>query len=68
MFPEARSWNQPVEIMRRKLRVQREFFFVGVVDDTVVGTALAGYESLGFAVEPRISMGKVLASGATSPG
>jgi ribosomal protein S18 acetylase RimI-like enzyme len=44
IFPEDRPWNDPAEIIRRKRAVQRELFFVAVVDADVVGTALGGYD------------------------
>ena len=39
-----RPWNDPRRDIARKMRVQRELFVVGVVDSTIVATAMAGYE------------------------
>lgn len=36
--------NAPSASIRRKLAYQRELFFVGVQDDKVVGTVIAGYD------------------------
>jgi ribosomal protein S18 acetylase RimI-like enzyme len=44
VFPEERPWNTPVEIIRRKCAIQGELFFVAVIDEDVVGTALGGYD------------------------
>ncbi len=37
-------WNDPAKDIRRKLRVQREMFLVGLVGDRLVATVMAGYE------------------------
>ena len=116
VFPDPAPRNRPECIIRDKLRVQRDLFFVARRDDVIVGTAMGGfdgrrgwvyavavrpshqrhgigarlmaeveaslaargcpklnlqvvssndavvafYESLGYAVEERVSMGKVL--------
>jgi RimJ/RimL family protein N-acetyltransferase len=44
VFPNPPSWNVPAEDIRRKLSVQRELFFVGVIDERVVGTTMAGFD------------------------
>jgi ribosomal protein S18 acetylase RimI-like enzyme len=36
--------NDPIEDIRRKLRVRPDLFLVGTVDDVVVGSVMAGYE------------------------
>lgn len=36
--------NDPVKDIRRKLRVQREMFLVGLIDGRLVATVMAGYE------------------------
>jgi len=115
-YPEPR--NNPQKVIRDKLAVQRDLFFVALIDGVVVGTVMGGYDGhrgwiyslavrpevrrrgigtalmrhierelarrgcakinlqllasnaatvafyqkLGFAVEERVSMGKVLAS------
>ena len=58
-FPHAPARNEPVANIRRKLGVQRELFFVAVVDGRVAGTAMAGYDGhrgwvYGVAVDPRM--------------
>ena len=40
----VRSWNDPRKDIERKLRVGAELFLVGVVNDRVVATVMAGYE------------------------
>jgi ribosomal protein S18 acetylase RimI-like enzyme len=44
VFPVDRPWHDPVEIIRRKRALQREWFFVASLDSAVVGTALGGYD------------------------
>ena len=39
-----RPWNDPRKDIARKLRVQPDLFLVGIVDDEVVATVMAGYE------------------------
>lgn len=39
-----RPWNDPNKDIARKLRVQRELFLVGTVDEVVVATVMAGYD------------------------
>lgn len=40
----VRPWNDPRKDIRRKLRVNREWFLVGEEDGRIVGTVMAGYE------------------------
>ena len=40
----TRPWNNPQKDIQRKLRVQPECFFVGVVDTQVIASAMAGYD------------------------
>jgi ribosomal protein S18 acetylase RimI-like enzyme len=40
----VRPWNDPHKDIARKLQVQRELFLVGMLDDHVVATAMAGYD------------------------
>jgi ribosomal protein S18 acetylase RimI-like enzyme len=40
----TRPWNDPHKDIARKLKVQRELFFVGEVDGKVVASVMAGYE------------------------
>ena len=37
-------WNDPHKDIRRKLTVQRDMFLVGLVNDKVVASIMAGYE------------------------
>ena len=39
-----RSWNDPKKDIARKLQVQPELFLVGVENEKIVGTVMAGYE------------------------
>lgn len=43
-FPDDPPWNQPRDVIRRKMTVQPELLFVALVGDQVVGTVLAGYD------------------------
>lgn len=40
----TRPWNDPRKDIRRKLAVRPDLFLVGVIDDQVVATAMAGYD------------------------
>jgi ribosomal protein S18 acetylase RimI-like enzyme len=40
----TRAWNDPHKDIARKLTVQRELFFVGEVEGTIVATVMAGFE------------------------
>jgi len=44
VFPDSSAWNVPEEDIERKLAVQRESFYVVVVDGKLVGTAMGGYD------------------------
>jgi ribosomal protein S18 acetylase RimI-like enzyme len=37
-------WNDPAQDIARKLQVQRELFFVGVIEEKVVATVMASYD------------------------
>jgi ribosomal protein S18 acetylase RimI-like enzyme len=55
----VRPWNDPRKDIRRKLRVNPEWFLVGEKAGKVVGTVMAGYEGHRgwinyLAVEPRL--------------
>jgi ribosomal protein S18 acetylase RimI-like enzyme len=39
-----RPWNDPHKDIARKLEVQPELFLVGVVDEVVIASVMAGYE------------------------
>jgi len=40
----TRTWNDPRKDIRRKLAVRPDLFLVGVIDDEIVATAMAGYD------------------------
>jgi ribosomal protein S18 acetylase RimI-like enzyme len=40
----TRSWNDPAKDIARKLTVQRQWFLVGVVDERIVASVMAGYD------------------------
>jgi ribosomal protein S18 acetylase RimI-like enzyme len=40
----TRPWNDPHKDIARKLEVQPELFLVGVVDEAVIASVMAGYE------------------------
>jgi ribosomal protein S18 acetylase RimI-like enzyme len=40
----TRPWNDPHKDIARKLAVQPELFLVGVLNETVIATVMAGYE------------------------
>jgi ribosomal protein S18 acetylase RimI-like enzyme len=44
VFPDDPPWNRPGEIIRRKLAVQPDLFWVGVLDQHIVATVMAGYD------------------------
>jgi ribosomal protein S18 acetylase RimI-like enzyme len=41
-YPEPR--NEPARVIRHKMAVQPELFFVAIVDGSVVGTVMGGYD------------------------
>jgi ribosomal protein S18 acetylase RimI-like enzyme len=43
-FPHDGGWQDPRDMIRRKLAVQRELFLVGEWEGAIVGTVLAGYD------------------------
>jgi ribosomal protein S18 acetylase RimI-like enzyme len=43
-FVESRPWNQPREVIRRKLAVAPELFLVGRQDGRVVAAVIAGWD------------------------
>ena len=43
-FVEARAWNQPREVIRRKLAVARDLFLVGTLGGRVVAAVIAGWD------------------------
>ena len=40
----VRPWNDPHKDIARKLKVQPQFFLVGLNDDAIAATVMAGYE------------------------
>jgi ribosomal protein S18 acetylase RimI-like enzyme len=44
VLPDAAPHNDPATTIRKKLAVQRELFFVGLLDGVVVGTVMGGYD------------------------
>jgi ribosomal protein S18 acetylase RimI-like enzyme len=40
----TRPWNDPRRDIARKLRVQPEWFLVGVIDGKIIATVMAGYD------------------------
>jgi ribosomal protein S18 acetylase RimI-like enzyme len=43
-FVEQRSWNQPRELIRRKVAVARDLFLVATLDRRIVGAVIAGWD------------------------
>jgi ribosomal protein S18 acetylase RimI-like enzyme len=44
VFPSAPIWNHPESDIRRKLLTQRELFIVAELENTIVGTAMGGFD------------------------
>jgi len=44
VFQSSEPHNDPATAIKRKLAVQRDFFFVAVVDGVLTGTVLGGYD------------------------
>lgn len=44
VFPEAPSHNNPARDIRTKREVQPELFLVALLEDQIVGTAMAGFD------------------------
>jgi len=43
-FVEPRPWNQPRELIRRKVGVARDLFLVATLDRRIVGAVIAGWD------------------------
>jgi ribosomal protein S18 acetylase RimI-like enzyme len=43
-FPDDPPWNEPRDVIRRKMTVQPELLLVALIDKRVVGTVLAGFD------------------------
>jgi ribosomal protein S18 acetylase RimI-like enzyme len=46
VFADDPPWNEPAAMIRRKLTVQPELFFVACIDDQVVGAVMAGFDGV----------------------
>jgi len=46
VFADDPPWNDPDGMIRRKLTVQPELFFVALLDDQVVGAVMAGFDGV----------------------
>lgn len=46
VFPGESGWNEPADVIARKLTVQPDLFFVAVQDRQVVGTVMAGFDGV----------------------
>ena len=46
VFPNDPPWNDPAELIRRKLSVQPELFFVAHGNGRILGTVLAGFDGV----------------------
>jgi ribosomal protein S18 acetylase RimI-like enzyme len=44
VFPSPSPWNDPRFVIAKKTTTQRDLFFVAVVEGSVVGTAMGGYD------------------------
>jgi hypothetical protein len=44
VFPGSLAWNRPESDIQRKLAVQPDLFLVAMLDEALVGTAMAGYD------------------------
>jgi len=46
VFPDDPPWNNPPDVIERKLSVQRELFLVCLSGGRLVGTVLAGFDGV----------------------
>lgn len=46
VFPEDPRWSSPLEVIHRKLAVQRELFLVCVSKGVLAGTVVAGFDGV----------------------
>ncbi len=46
IFADDPPWNEPAAMIRRKLTVQADLFFVARVHDQVVGAVMAGFDGV----------------------
>lgn len=45
-FADDPPWNEPAAMIRRKLTVQPELFFVACIDEQLVGAVMAGFDGV----------------------
>jgi ribosomal protein S18 acetylase RimI-like enzyme len=46
VFADDPPWNDPYDVIERKQSVQADLFLVGILDDRVAGTVLAGFDGV----------------------
>lgn len=46
VFADDPPWNEPAAMIRRKLTVQPELFFVACIDERLVGAVMAGFDGV----------------------
>ena len=46
VFSDDPPWNEPASMIRRKLTVQPELFFIAHINNLVVGTVMAGFDGV----------------------
>lgn len=46
VFSDDPPWNEPASMIRRKLTVQPELFFVAHINDRIIGTVMAGFDGV----------------------
>lgn len=46
VLPSDAAWNEPGEVIGRKMQVQPELFFVAASEGDVVGTVIAGFDGV----------------------
>jgi ribosomal protein S18 acetylase RimI-like enzyme len=44
VFPSAPAHNRPADVIRTKLGIQPELFFLAVDDDRIIGSAMSGFD------------------------
>jgi len=46
IFPDDPPWNEPADVIARKLAIQSDLFLVAIVEGKLVGTVLAGFDGV----------------------
>lgn len=46
VLPSDAAWNEPGEVIERKMQVQPELFFVATSEGGIVGTVIAGFDGV----------------------